>query len=45
MFLVREQDYQLSQDETMGTKSKFWFDHPELGHCFYKHIRPNKGED
>ena len=43
--LVRQEDYQLSQDETMGTKSKFWFEHPDLGRCLYKHIRPNTGED
>ena len=42
---VRQEDYQLSHDETMGTKSKFWFRHPELGRCLYKHIRPNTGED
>jgi hypothetical protein len=35
----------MSQDETMGTKSKFWFKHSELGRCLYKHIRPNTGED
>ena len=45
IFFVRQEDYQLSQDETMGTKSKFWFEHPELGRCLYKHIRPNTGED
>lgn len=44
--VVVEQEYfQLSQDETMGTKSKFWFEHPEFGRCLYKHIRPNTGED
>ena len=42
---VRQKDSQLSQDETMGTKSKFWFKHPELGRCLYKQIRPNTGED
>jgi hypothetical protein len=45
IFFVRQEDYQLSQDETMGTKSKFWFEHPELDRCLYKHIRPNTGED
>jgi hypothetical protein len=42
---VRQEEYQLSQDETMGTKSKFWFKHPELDRCLYKYIRPNTGED
>ncbi|ELS02432.1 hypothetical protein Xen7305DRAFT_00021460 [Xenococcus sp. PCC 7305] len=42
---VGQEDYQLSQDETMGTKSKFWFKHQELGRCLYKYIRPNTGED
>ncbi len=42
---MRQEDSQLSQDETMGSKSKFWFKHPELGRCLYKQIRPNTGED
>ena len=42
---VSEKDSQFSQDETMGTKSKFWFKHPELGRCLYKRIRPDTGED
>ncbi|MGB5633327.1 MAG: HipA-like protein, partial [Waterburya sp.] len=42
---VRQEDFQLSQDETMGTKSKFWFKHPKLDRCLYKQIRPNTGED
>ncbi|MGB5634872.1 MAG: hypothetical protein WBM44_25570 [Waterburya sp.] len=25
LVFVRQEDFQLSQDETMGTKSKFWF--------------------
>lgn len=45
IIFVRQEDFQLSQDETMGTKAKFWFEHPELGRCLYKHIRPNTGED
>jgi hypothetical protein len=31
--------------ETMGTKAKFWFDHPELCTCLFKSARPNTGED
>ncbi len=29
----------------MGTKTKFWFDHPELGSCLFKEARPGTGED
>jgi hypothetical protein len=32
-------------EEAMGTKEKFWFDHPELGTCLFKHSRDNTGED
>ncbi len=31
--------------EALGTKFKFWFNHPELGYCLYKQARPNTGED
>jgi HipA-like C-terminal domain len=31
--------------ETMGTKAKFWFHHPELCTCLFKSARPNTGED
>ncbi len=31
--------------EAMGTKPKFWFDDPELGHCLFKEARPGTGED
>ncbi|NMG11245.1 HipA-like protein [Brasilonema sp. UFV-L1] len=31
--------------EEMGTKFKFWFQHPEQGYCLYKQARLNTGED
>ncbi|MDY6783918.1 MAG: HipA-like protein [Cyanobacteriota bacterium] len=34
-----------SWDETLGSKYKFWFHHPELGNCLYKQNRDNFGED
>lgn len=34
-----------AQEEVMGTRVKFWFDHPQLGHCLFKYIRPDTGED
>ncbi len=34
-----------AQEEVMGTRAKFWFDHPQLGHCLFKYIRPDTGED
>ncbi len=33
------------EDEQMGTKISFWFDHESLGRCLYKKARPNTGED
>lgn len=32
-------------NEDMGTKYKFWYNHPELGRCLFKQARPNTGED
>jgi hypothetical protein len=31
--------------EPMGSKPKFWFDHPEWGKCLFKAARPSSGED
>ncbi len=42
---VTEADYELSNDETMGSKYKFWFQHEQLGCCLYKQARQNLGED
>lgn len=42
--LTNEQMSQ-AQEETMGTRIKFWFDHPQLGRCLFKYIRPSTGED
>ena len=38
-------DDAVDQIELMGTKPKFWFDHPTLGKCLYKEARPQTGED
>ncbi len=32
-------------EEAMGTKFKFWFQHPDLGNCLFKQTRDNTGED
>ncbi len=32
-------------EEPMGSRFKFWFQHPELGNCLFKQVRPNTGED
>ena len=45
IIVVPEAAYELSKIETMGTKYKFWFDHPNLERCLYKQSRPNTGED
>jgi len=45
IIVVPEAAYELSETEAMGTKPKFWFDHPNLGRCLYKQSRPNTGDD
>lgn len=45
IILVTQADYELSSNEMMGSKYKFWFQHQELGRCLYKQARPNLGED
>ncbi len=42
---VTKADYELSSNETMGSKYKFWFQHEQLGRCLYKQARQNLGED
>lgn len=42
--LIQEQIGQ-AQDEMMGTKEKFWFQHSQLGRCLFKYPRQNTGED
>lgn len=43
---LTEKQMSQAQEETMGTKIKFWFDHPQLGRCLFKYnIRPSTGED
>jgi hypothetical protein len=42
---VTEKNYETSEDEQMGSKTKFWFNHEKLGRCLYKEIRQDKGED
>jgi hypothetical protein len=32
-------------EEAMGTKFKFWLQHPDLGDCLFKMARPGTGED
>lgn len=45
VILVSQEAYELSTNETMGSKYKFWFEHEELGLCLYKQARENLGED
>jgi hypothetical protein len=42
---ITQEAYELSHDERMGSKSKFWFEDPTLGRCLYKYTRPQTGED
>lgn len=32
-------------EEAMGSRFKFWFQHPEKGSCLFKQVRFNTGED
>lgn len=45
VILVSQEAYELSSQEMMGSKYKFWFEHEELGRCLYKQARENLGED
>lgn len=45
IILVSQEAYQLSSQEMMGSKFKFWFEHEQLGLCLYKQARENIGED
>lgn len=45
IILVSQEAYQLSSQEMMGSKYKFWFELEELGLCLYKQARQNLGED
>jgi len=45
IIIVTQEAYELSKTEAMGTKYKFWFEHPELGRCLYKQARLDLGED
>jgi len=33
IIIVTQEAYELSKTEAMGSKYKFWFEHPELGRC------------
>jgi len=45
IFLVTQEAYETSSNETLGSKYKFWFYDEELGRCLYKQSRSNLGED
>ncbi|MEG3926998.1 MULTISPECIES: hypothetical protein [unclassified Microcoleus] len=45
IIIVTPQAYELSNQEAMGSKYKFWFEHPKLGRCLYKQARLDLGED
>lgn len=45
VILVSQEAYELSSQETMRSKYKFWFEHEELGLCLYKQARENLGKD
>jgi hypothetical protein len=44
VIVVTEAHYELSKNEMMGSKYKFWFQHQELGRCLYKQARQNLGK-
>lgn len=45
VIIVTEEAYEGSENEALGSKYKFWFQHEKLGRCLYKQTRANSGED
>jgi hypothetical protein len=45
ILLVTQKACKASEEETLGSKYKFWFYHEKLGRCLYKQTRLNLGED
>jgi len=45
VIIVTKEAYELSRNEMMGSKYKFWFEHSELGQSLYKQARQTTGED
>lgn len=45
VIIVTEEAYQGSENEALGSKYKFWFEHEKFGRCLYKQTRANSGED
>lgn len=45
MFPIITVEAEADQLEPMGSKPKFWFDHPDHGRCLFKAARPHSGED
>ncbi|MBD2511916.1 MAG: HipA domain-containing protein [Nostoc sp.] len=45
VIFVTKANYELSSNEAMGSKYKFWFTDEQLGRCLYKQARQNLGED
>ncbi len=45
VIIVTKKNYERRENETMGSKPKFWFKHEELDLCLYKQARQNIGED
>lgn len=44
VIVVTKENYELRENEYLGTKDKFWFKHENLDYL-YKQARPNIGED
>ena len=45
VIIVTEEAYEGSENEALGSKYKFWFQHEKFGRCLYKQTRANSGED
>lgn len=45
MYEIVDVTAEAGQIEPMGSKPKFWFDHPEWGSCLFKAARQDSGED
>ena len=36
VIFVTQEHYELANNEVIGTNTKFWFKHQEIGYCLYK---------
>jgi hypothetical protein len=46
VIFVTQEHYELANNEVIGTNTKFWFKHQEIGYCLYKQNKSQEiGQD